>query len=152
MIFLKKYYVPTTAAIDCVPITHELHAAIRESTLADGLLTAVIPEEGSALIVTELIPEVLEALKTLCQQWCAVAGERLGKDRRQQAVAIAARIPALCLGSTLQLPFSKGKLCLNPYRDVVVCDTEAKVQRREIVVQVLGDSPPPEPPRGKRHG
>lgn len=152
MIFLKKYYVPTTAALDCVPITHELHYAIRDAALQDGLITVVIPEEGAALLVAEMIPEVLEAVKTLCQQWSAVGGDNIVKDRRQQPVAIATRLPAMCLGNTLQLPFAKGKLCLNPYRDVVVCDTEAKVQRREIVIQVFGESPPEEKPRGARRG
>ena len=53
MIFLKNYFVNTTKAVDCIPIIHDVRYAIRDSQVANGLVTVTIPASGAGLMISE---------------------------------------------------------------------------------------------------
>lgn len=149
MILLKKYYINTTAAVDCIPVTHEVHALLRDANCTEGLITVAVPEPGAGVTIGEAIPEVMSALKATIQQWCTSTETSGAKDQWQRSVETPSRVLSALLGRTVQIPVASGKLVLNAYSDVLCCDFESKPQRREIIVQVMsvpcGEAAAPQP-------
>jgi thiamine phosphate synthase YjbQ (UPF0047 family) len=60
---------------------------------------------------------------------------------------VAPRVQSALLGRSIHLPFADGKLCLDPYTDILCCDFDARGGRREIIVQVFCESAPAAPPQ-----
>jgi thiamine phosphate synthase YjbQ (UPF0047 family) len=145
MISLKKYYLNTTEGVDCIPVTHEVHYAIRDAAAQEGLVTILVPHPGAGIVLGEQIPEVMTAITTQLQQWNATS-EADGEitDARGQPVDLPSRIMSTLMGRSLTLPFAEGKLCHNPYSDCLVIDADPQSTRREILIQIFGDTPPSE--------
>lgn len=149
MIFLKKCYVNTTGGVDCIPITHEVRYAIRDSTLPDGLVSLVVPDGGAGLVIVEPLPAVLEQLKACWAQWVAtIKPEVTTNDARKRSVGVAPRVLGATVGSTLQVPFAAGQLLCDVYADILLVDFDPVVRRREVILQVMGEAPQPPPAPG----
>jgi len=50
-IFLKNYFVTTTKETDFIPIIHDVRFAIRDSNIADGLVTISLPGAEAYLLI-----------------------------------------------------------------------------------------------------
>ncbi|MBI4237498.1 MAG: YjbQ family protein [Deltaproteobacteria bacterium] len=152
MIFLKKYYVNTTDQWDCLPITHEVRYAIRDANVPAGLVTVLVAGPGASVTLGEGLPEVVAGLRGVLKRWGEPAQGGKAKDQWRQPMDVEPRVLAALLGRSVQIPFDNGRLCLDPYSDVLLCDFETKGRRREFVVQVMGEAaesgktapPPPE--------
>ncbi|MBI2346535.1 MAG: YjbQ family protein, partial [Deltaproteobacteria bacterium] len=130
MIFRKKYYLNTTAGVDCIPITHEVHYAIRDSTCPSGMATVLVPEAGAGVVLIEPLPDVLKALQSLWEEWRRQAvREATTRDAKQQQVAVWPRVLGSLIGSSVHLPFHEGRLLTNPYTDVIVIDGDPVPRR-----------------------
>ncbi|MBI2343115.1 MAG: YjbQ family protein [Deltaproteobacteria bacterium] len=151
MIFQKKYYIDTTEGVDCVAVTHEVHYAIRDAVADLGMVTVLIPHAGAGVLTGESLPEVLAALRQVVAQWSA-GGEAEVRDAKQRSVTVAASLAGMLIGRSCTIPFAQGRLLLDPYSDLLVCDFTSKAQRREFVVHVqsvpppAAKTPPPEEP------
>lgn len=55
MIFVKNYFVPTTAETDIIPIIHDIRFAIRDSQMKEGLATISLPEGGACLVAGQTV-------------------------------------------------------------------------------------------------
>lgn len=141
MIVFKKYYVDTTDVVDCVPITHEVHYAIRDAGIVQGTVTVAVPAPEASLLVGEAVPAVREALLQAAARWTAELPSDGAKDAKQRPVNVAARVQSALLGRSVTLPFDQGRVLLDPYSDVLLLDFELKRQRREVVMTVCGDAP-----------
>ena len=141
VIFFKKYYFNTTDQVDCIPVTHEVHYCIRDAAAETGLALVVVPGPAAALTIGESIPEVIDALKNACAGWSSETTGATAKDARKIETDIRPRVLSALLGRTLQIPFEAGRLCLDPYSDVLLCDFEPKGQRREVLMTVFGEAP-----------
>ncbi len=139
MIFLKNYFVNTTGEVDVISVIHEIHYAIKDSKIPDGLVTVIAPEPGAALTVLEPLPEITAAFKETLEIF---PGEGAALSKRKEPIAMAPRIKAAMMGKTVHVPFSKGKLVLGPREEVVLVDFETSAKRREFFVQVMGEAPP----------
>ncbi len=138
MIFLKSYFVNTTAETNLIQITSDVNFALRDSNCKEGLVTLVIPGPGAGLAVFEPIPELLDELKVAFEIYAGEGTE--GVDKRKEKVAVAPRVQAAMLGRTLSLPVKNGKLLLEPYEEVFLIDFEKKPRRREFYVQVISEA------------
>ncbi len=141
MIFQKRYYFDTTEQVDWVPMTHEVHYAIRDAKAVRGVVTVVVPSPEAGLLVGENIPEVREALIQAVVRWVGElpAASSQGKDAKQRPANIAARVQSALLGRSLTLSFDQHKLTLDPYSEVILIDFEPKRQRREVLITVSGE-------------
>lgn len=149
MIFLKKCYFPTTTGLDCIAMTHEVHYCIRDAKIPSGVVTMVVPHPEAGLLVGEALPEVIDALKAHFTQWGAPCAEQTARDPRRGKVPVASLLQSALAGRVLHCPFEKGQLCLDPHSDLLLWDFSARVQRREVIVQVFGDAAAPQPGSGQ---
>lgn len=136
MIFLKKCFVTTTPGVDVLSIFHDVRYAIGDAKMTEGLVSVVIPEPGASLLILEMLPEIVEKMRESLTAWFAVEGEALSK--RKEPIAIAPWIRSALVGRSLSVPFHDGALLLAPREEIVLVDFEGSVQRREVVIQVMG--------------
>ncbi|MDO8643736.1 MAG: hypothetical protein Q7S00_02065 [bacterium] len=106
--FSKSFYVDTNPERNVVNIIHDLNQGIRESKLAQGLLTVVSPATDVALL-TGLEGKVKTAKEEVC---------------------LWARF--------LSLPFIQGEVLLGPQQGCYLIDFGKKASRREFSVHIMG--------------
>lgn len=139
MILLKNFFVNTTEDIDVISIIHEINRAIAEAAIPEGLASVVVPAPGGALVIIEMLPDIVEQLKAAIRVF-PVEGQ-FAKNRRKEEINIGSRVAAAMLGRSLQLPVTGGRLLLAPREEVVLVDLETTGRRREFYVQVVGETP-----------
>jgi len=135
MSHVKKVYVVTTAAIDFIPLNHDITAAIRDAGVVDGAVHIAVPKSGAALLVFENLPEVRKAITNYLAQF---SKEGKLKDRLNREVELAPRLQTALLPRALSLPVVAGEVALAPYEDVILLDCDLREQRREVVIVSSG--------------
>jgi len=147
MIFLKNYFVNTTAGVDVISVINEINFAVKDSKIPDGLVTVIVPEPGGALTILEPLPDIVAAFKETLEIF---PGEGSTLSRRKEPISLAPRIKAAMMGKTAHVPLQKGKLVLGPREEIVLIDFEKTGKRREFYVQVIGEAPAPAQPPGRQ--
>ena len=138
MMFLRNYYVNSTAKTDIHLITHDVKRAIRESEIQNGALTVLIPGATAGVTLLEEDPKIHEAYKEWVEN--QVPDTEGGRPNRRSGTGkTSAHLRAALVGLSLTLPVQDGKLMTGSWQEVVLYDFEDKVGRREITIQVLGD-------------
>ncbi|HKY64224.1 MAG TPA: secondary thiamine-phosphate synthase enzyme YjbQ [bacterium] len=141
MIFLRNYYVNTTAKVDVLLITHDVKRAVRESGIQSGVITILIPGGTAGVALLENDPKIHEDLKKWIEtQVPAETGPR--PNRRSGSGRNDAHIRSALIGVSLVLPLMDGKLMIGAWQEVVLYDfDDSKVARREITIQIMGEGP-----------
>jgi secondary thiamine-phosphate synthase enzyme len=136
--FLRNYYIPSTAKVDFRVITNEVRQAIRESALQNGVLTILLPGATAGVTLLEGDSKIHEAyLQWIQAQIPESEGPR--PTRRSGSGRDSAHLRAALVGAQLTLPLQDGKLMSGPWQEVVLFDFDDKVGRREITIQILGE-------------
>lgn len=138
MIFLRNYYVNSTAKTDIHLITHDVKRAIRESEIQNGVLTVLVPGATAGLALLENDPKIHEEYRTWVEaQIPAQGGAR--PSRRSGSGRNDAHLRAALTGLSLTMPVMQGQLAVGPWQEVVLFDFDDKVGRREITIQIVGE-------------
>jgi secondary thiamine-phosphate synthase enzyme len=136
--FLRNYYVSSTAKVDFRVITPEVKQAIRESAVQDGVLTVLIPGATAGVALLEGDPKIQEEYLKWVQAQIP-EGEGPRPNRRSGTGRNSAHLRAALVGAQLTLPLAGGKLMTGPWQDVVLFDFDDKGGRLEITIQILGE-------------
>ena len=147
MIFLKNYFINTTAEIDFLPLTADIRYAVRDSTAKNGLVTVIVPGPAVSVVVMEPIAEVIEGLKAAFELFAAENIE--GTDKRRQKIGVSPRIQAAMVGRSVSIPLKDLKLALDPYEEVYLIDFDNNPRRREFIVQIIYEEAPSASQPGK---
>ncbi len=141
MIFLRNYYVNTTAKVDVLLITHDVKRAVRESGIQTGLITILIPGGTAGVALLENDPKIHEDLKKWVEtQVPADPGPR--PSRRSGSGRNDAHLRAALIGVSVGIPLMDGKVMLGAWQEVVLYDfDDSKVTRREITIHIIGEGP-----------
>jgi secondary thiamine-phosphate synthase enzyme len=140
MIFLRNYYVNTTGKTDVLNITHDVKRALRESGIANGSVTILIPGATAGVALLEGDPKIQAAYRDWVETQVP-ASEGIRPNRRSGTGKDSAHLRAAIVGLNMVLPVQGGKLMIGPWQEVTLLDFEDKAGRREITIQVAGDSP-----------
>lgn len=138
MMFLRNYYVNSTAKTDIHLITHDVKRAIRESEIQNGTLTLLIPGATAGVALLEEDPKIHEAYKEWVESQIPDS-EGSRPNRRSGTGKASAHLRAALIGLSLTLPVQDGKLMTGSWQEIVLYDFEDKIGRREITIQILGD-------------
>ena len=138
MIFLKNYFLNTTAVVDILPIISEVRYAIRDSDAKSGVVNIIIPGSGAGLCILEPVPEVMDGLKNALELFAGEGAEAI--DKKKEKVLIAPRVRSAMLGRTLSIPLNDGRLLIDPYEEIFLFDLDKKSKRREFYVQVISEA------------
>lgn len=138
LMFLKNYYLNSTAHIDLHLVTHELKGAIQASGTQEGMAIVLVPGGTAGVTLLEEGREIHEAYRDwIVQQVPASEGAR--SHRRSGSGATHAHLRAALVGFQVSIPVQGGKPHLGTWQEVVLLDFDDKIGRREVTIQVMGE-------------
>lgn len=111
---------------------------IKESSIANGLLTVFCPGSTGAITTVEYESGVLQDLKQALER-IAPADIPYKHDERWGDGNGFAHVRAALMKPSLSIPLVSGKMTLGTWQQVVFIDFDNRERHREIVVQVMGE-------------
>lgn len=134
--FLKNYYLNSSAKTDIHLLTHELKRAVQESGTPDGLAVILVTGGTAGVALLEEGQEIHEAYRDLIEAQVPV-GEGNRPTRRSGSGAMHAQLRAALVGAQVSVPVQGGRPMLGNWQEVVLFDFDDKIGRREISIQVI---------------
>lgn len=135
--FRKTITLRTSGQNDIVDITAHLQAAIEESGIADGVISAFVPHTTCGLTAMELEPGTEKDLKEFLEGWiprdAPYHHNRTDYDKNGHA-----HLRASLLGPSITIPVADGKLLLGTWQTPVLVDCDDRPRSRQLVVTVMG--------------
>jgi secondary thiamine-phosphate synthase enzyme len=128
----------TRGGADMIDITSEVAQFIRESELANGVVTVFCPSSTSALTTIEYESGALSDLKRLFDEIVPL-NKNYAHNARWGDGNGHSHVRAALLGPSLTIPFSNRELTLGTWQQIIYVDFDNRPRRRELVVQILGE-------------
>jgi secondary thiamine-phosphate synthase enzyme len=134
----------TTIEIRCngrglVEFTAEARAFVRASGLRDGLLTVFCRHTSASLLIQENAdPDVRRDLDAFFAR-LVPDGDRLFTHRMEGPDDMSAHVRSALTQTSLGIPLVAGELALGTWQGLYLWEHRTQSQRREVVLQLLGD-------------
>jgi secondary thiamine-phosphate synthase enzyme len=138
MIVTHELHVRTRGGYDVQDITDAVARAVKESKLADGIVTIFCPGSTGGLTTIEFESGVVHDLQQ-------VLDEITPPDRdyrhhlRWHDDNGHSHIRAALMGPSLTVPFVDGALTLGTWQQIVFCDFDTSPRSRTLIVQIMGE-------------
>ncbi len=137
-VFTKKIQISTKGDSHIIDITDQASAALAESGLRDGILTAFVPGSTAGLTTIEYEEGLLADLREALERWAPSDihyrhNEAWGDDNGHS------HIRAALLGPSIAVPFSAGKLLLGTWQQMVLIDFDVRPRTRSLIFQIVGE-------------
>jgi secondary thiamine-phosphate synthase enzyme len=136
----ETFQVATQRGPQAIDITRQVVAAVEKARIRMGLACVFTPSSTSAILTNEFEPGLMEkdipaALERLFPEGLAYGHEERWGDGNGHS-----HVRATFLGPSLTVPVVEGQLALGTWQQVVFLELDNKPRRREVLVQVVGDS------------
>jgi len=129
--------VNTTAGTDILDLTERVTAEVRETGIAEGLLTLFIAGSTAALSTIEfesgVVNDLRDAIHRLFPQALPYEHDRRWGDGNGYA-----HVRAAFLKPSLSIPLAGGNLLLGAWQQIVLLDFDNRPRQRHIQGQVMG--------------
>jgi secondary thiamine-phosphate synthase enzyme len=129
--------ISTRGESEVLDITGKVERILSSHRVSEGIVTVFAGGSTASITTTEFepglkidIPEMLDRV--------APRGHRYKHDDTWHDGNGHAHVRAAFLGPSLTVPFSKGKLLLGTWQQIVVIDHDNRPRQRKIIVQVMG--------------
>ncbi len=136
----ERFDLATKQGPQALDITRQVTAAVAKSGIRDGLACVFTPSSTSAILTNEFEPGLMEEDIPAALERVFPEGLDYGHERRWGDGNGHSHVRAAFLGPSLTVPVIDGKLALGSWQQVVFLELDNKPRRREVVVQVVGDS------------
>jgi secondary thiamine-phosphate synthase enzyme len=124
---------------ELLDITDMVSQALTESGLSSGLATIFVPGATGAVTTIEYETGLVEDMKAALERW-APSGMEYSHNARWHDGNGHSHVRASLIGPCLTMPFSKGKLMLGTWQQIVFMEMDNRPRHRKIVVQIMGES------------
>ncbi|HNX16980.1 MAG TPA: secondary thiamine-phosphate synthase enzyme YjbQ [Methanoregula sp.] len=136
--FRKTIHVSTHKEGDILNLTPQVEAAVRESTVKEGLVHLFVQHSTAALTMIEYEPgvlaDLLRALSVLAPDNSEYAHNTKWGDGNGRS-----HVKAALVGPSLTIPVSGGNLCSGTWQQVVLLELDVNAGRdRTIICTVTG--------------
>lgn len=137
-ILTEKFEINTRGNTDIIDITTKVQEIITKSGLKEG--NALIFAVGSTAGITtiEYEPGLLKDLPELFEKLIP-SNRPYHHDKTWGDGNGYSHLRASMLGSSFQVPFSKGHLLLGTWQQIVFIDFDNRARQRKIIVQLIGE-------------
>jgi secondary thiamine-phosphate synthase enzyme len=123
---------------DVMDITLQVQNAIQETGLNDGIATVFVPGSTGGVTTIEYEPGLEADLKTAFDRMVPT-NIPYQHDHRWADGNGFAHVRSALLGPSLTVPFTRGRLLLGTWQQIVFLDFDNRSRSREIIVQVIGE-------------
>jgi len=136
-IFTKQLITKSSARRQLIDLTPEVTGFVRETRVREGICVVSVPHATAALIVNEheqgLLRDILAKIEAVFP--ASAPYEHNAIDDNADA-----HIAAAFLGHNRAFPVSGGKMIRGTWQNLFLVELDGPRSRREVVVQVLGDT------------
>jgi len=139
MIRVNKITEKTAGFCDIIDLTPKLRAHIEKESIHNGLLTLFVSGSTAALTTIEYEPGLVADLKEFVERLIP-SDRRYHHDDRWGDDNGFAHLRAALFGPSMTIPIENGQPSLGRWQQVILLDFDNRPRRREIIVQVIGES------------
>jgi secondary thiamine-phosphate synthase enzyme len=138
-IITEHIKVATGGNSEVVDITKEVEAVLKRSGIKEGQLTVFVVGSTAAVTTTEFEPGLQKDIPEMLER-IAPSGQRYHHDETWGDGNGHAHIRASFIGPSLTVPCSDGRMLLGTWQQIVLIDFDNRSRRRDIIVQLAGES------------
>lgn len=136
----KKISERTSGFCDIIDITAKVREQIEQGKLERGLVTLFVSGSTAALTTVEFEPGLVRDLKEFVEKLIP-SNRRYHHDDRWGDDNGFSHLRASLFGPSLTIPIENGRPQLGTWQQVVLLDFDNRPRTREILVQLIGESP-----------
>ena len=138
MVFIGEISLHTRGSGDILDITGKVQDIVVSSRLTDGTATVFVTGSTAGITTIEYEPGLVDDLQKL---WERLVPKNIpyGHDARWGDGNGYAHVRASLLGASLTVPFSKKKLLLGQWQQIILVDFDNRPRSGNIVVQMVGE-------------
>ncbi|HWP83519.1 MAG TPA: secondary thiamine-phosphate synthase enzyme YjbQ [Bacteroidota bacterium] len=136
-VITESLSISTKGNADIVDITDRVDACLSKHSLREGNVTVFVSGSTAAVTTTEYEPGLLKDIPAAFER-IAPQSARYAHDDTWHDGNGHSHVRAALLGPSLTVPFSKGKLLLGTWQQIVLVDFDNRPRRRDIVIQLIG--------------
>ena len=138
MVSSSRFTVQTTGQGDIRDITGEVSAAVRESSVQDGVATIAVVGSTAAITTIEFEPGAVADFGRMLEQ-VAPRGADYAHHERWGDDNGSSHVRAALIGPSITLPFDGAQLALGTWQQLVLVECDTRSRTREVVVQLTGE-------------
>ena len=128
----------TDGEVQLVDVTPQVQASLARSGLSDGIMCVFNPGSTGSLTTIEyepgLVKDMPKALERLFPEGITYHHDETWHDGNGHS-----HVRASMLGPGLTVPFTKGRLTLGTWQQIVFIELDNKPHHRSLVVQMVGE-------------
>lgn len=128
----------TQGNADMLDLTSEVHTAVQQAGLEEGIVTIFTPSSTSGLTTIEFESGALDDLRRALDEIAPQDAEYRHNLRWHDGNGHS-HLRAAIMGPSLTIPVHDGRLTLGTWQQVLFIDFDIRPRRRKIVVQMIGD-------------
>lgn len=136
-IITDKIHTKTKGAGDLIDITDKISTVLSRSRLKDGGMTVFVVGSTAAITTFEYEPGMIKDMRELCEKLIP-SGTHYNHDDTWGDANGFSHLRAALFGPSIVIPFSKGRLVLGTWQQVVLAEFDNRPREREVVVQLVG--------------
>ena len=138
MVVTSKFYIKTKGRNDIQDITDKVQSILSESGIKEGNILCFVSGSTASLTTIEyepgLIKDLPEALELIAPMNKIYHHDDTWHDGNGYA-----HVRASLIGPSLTIPFSKGKLLLGTWQQIILIDFDNRSRERAVIVQIIGE-------------
>jgi len=138
MILTETISLNTKGFCDIINITPQVFSILKQSSVANGLITIFCPGSTGSITTIEYESGMLQDLKDALER-IAPSDIAYAHDRRWEDGNGFSHVRAALMKPSLTVPLVNGKLTLGTWQQMVFIDFDNRGRHRELVVQIIGD-------------
>ncbi|HEC69860.1 MAG TPA: YjbQ family protein [Candidatus Omnitrophica bacterium] len=138
MVVKKEISLKTKGFTDIIDITEKVQRSLGEAGLKEGILTVFVPGSTGGLTTLEYEPGLISDLKRTLEAIAPQGGD-YEHNRRWQDGNGFSHIRSALIGPSLTLPFSKGRLTLGTWQQIIFIDFDNRPRSRTLIIQIIGE-------------
>ncbi len=128
----------TKGNCDVVDVTSQISEEIKQSGINDGIVTIFVPGSTGGLSTIEyesgLVSDIKEAMERIAPQGIEYKHNLKWKDGNGHS-----HIRASIVGPSITIPFTKKKMLLGTWQQVIFLDFDNCSRNRKLILQILGE-------------
>lgn len=138
MVATHTHTISTTGQGDAHDMTRVVSRAVAESGIASGIVTIFVVGSTAGVTTIEFEPGAIHDLNAVFESLAPRDGEyrhhlRWGDDNG------SSHVRAALLGPSVTIPFTRKKLHLGTWQQIMLLELDTSAREREVVIQIVGD-------------
>ncbi len=134
----KKIHISSGAEGDIIDITQQISNAIKESKIANGLVTVFVSGSTAAITTIEYEPGLKSDFPEMLSRVVPRDIEYKHDDTWHDGNGHS-HVRASLIGPSLVVPISNSNLTLGTWQQIVLLEMDTKSRNRNVILQIMGE-------------